>query len=150
MIGQTEGTAFVEFDIDVNDSFDDDYPSIVHLSDGTSNNRLSLFINDAGYTPAKAHLYVRNTSGVQAQIIAPASITSGRHKIAFAYANNDFVLYMDGVQLGTTTSGSVPACSVVSFAGPTGSLNPAENDTKQAIVFPTRLTNAEIASLTTL
>jgi hypothetical protein len=150
LIGQTEGSAYVEFEIDVNDSFDDDYPSIIHLSDGTSDNRLGLFINDVGYTPAKAHLYVRTTAGVQASIIAPSSITAGSHKIAFAYANNDFVLYMDGVQLGTDTNGSVPACSVVSFSGPTGSTNPAENDTKQALVFKTRLTNAELAALTTI
>jgi hypothetical protein len=36
----------------------------------------------------------------------------------------------------------------VSFAGGTGSVNPAENKTKQVLVFPTRLTNAELSALT--
>jgi hypothetical protein len=76
-----------------------------------------------------------------------------RYKIAIAYKTNDCALYMNGTQLGTITSiGTMPTCSQFylnelggGFGGP---WEPTEFN--QAVLFPTRLTNAELASLTTI
>jgi len=148
LIGQTEGSAFVEFELDIVTDFDYDYPQLLSLSDGTDNNRISLFLNDT-YSTARAQLYVKNGGGVQASIIS-ASITAGKHKIAYAYANDDFVLYMDGVQIGTDSGGSVPTCSLVGLNGYSGASDFSEIKRTQALLFKTRLTNAELAALTTL
>jgi hypothetical protein len=73
-------------------------------------------------------------------------------KIAVGYANNDYVVYVNGTQVHTDTSASVPTCSNI-FVGK------RENGTatystgggvKQALLFKTRLTNAELAALTTI
>ena len=91
-----------------------------------------------------------NGSGTQCSIQGPIG-SVGRKKIAFAYKQNDFVVYMNGTQVGTDTSGAVATLSGlrigVYLTNPSFDLNAGVN---QAILFPTRLTNAELASLTTI
>ena len=70
--------------------------------------------------------------------------------MAFAYNENDFALYANGNLIGSDTSGSVPTCDSFDFGlGPYGAGYAAKR-TKQTILFPTRLTNAELAALTTI
>ena len=79
--------------------------------------------------------------------ISLANSATGRFKIAAAYKANDFVLYINGTQIGTDTSGTVPTCSEI------GLFNYNDNQPlkyNQAVIFKTRLTNAELASLTTI
>ena len=67
--------------------------------------------------------------------------------MAIGYANNDFVLYIDGVQIGTDSSGTPPTCSdlfIDQFID--GGLRNVSK--KQALLFKTRLTNAQLAELT--
>jgi hypothetical protein len=86
------------------------------------------------------------SSVLQAGITLSNSAT-GRFKIAVAYKANDFVMYVNGTQVGTDTSGTVPACSQLGLYN---------YDTKpslkynQALLFKTRLTNSQLAELTTL
>jgi hypothetical protein len=149
LIGQTEGTVFLEFEISTNTGFNSQYPALIDISDGTSSNRFSLLLNNASFSPAKLQLFVVNGSATQASITASASITTGRHKVAFAYALNNYAVYMDGVLIGTDTSATVPACSKVALTNFDGTFV-AENKTSQALLFKTRLTNAQLAELTTL
>jgi hypothetical protein len=92
--------------------------------------------------------YIENNGSTIASI-SKTGLTIGRHKCAIAYATNDFVFYVDGVQIGTDTSGTPSGFSefglqyfVSAYAG--------SQNVNQAILFPTRLTNAELASLTTI
>jgi hypothetical protein len=101
-------------------------------------------------------------SSIQAQIYNGASvdgiITGGtvakgqRIKVAVGYANNDLVLYLNGTQIGVDTSTAIPTCSVFQL----GAYPPLPNDytndggINQAVLFQTRLTNAELASITSL
>jgi hypothetical protein len=68
--------------------------------------------------------------------------------MALAYKANDFAFYVNGVSRGTDSSGSVPTCSRLQM-GQTA-LGSSDGKTNQAVLFPTRLTNAELASLTTI
>jgi len=149
LIGQTEGTAFIEFEITTNDSFDSGFPALIDISDATVNNRFSLFLNDSTYSPARLQLFVSNGGVTQVSITASAPISVGRHKVAFAYKLNDYAIYIDGVLIGTDTSATVPACSKLAFTNFDGSIV-AENKTNQAALFKTRLSNTELAALTTL
>ena len=91
-----------------------------------------------------------NNSGTQAN---PSSgvLTQGTYKAALAYKANDFAFYLNGSLVGVDVSGSVPTCSALRLenyaAVPTYQQKTA---IKQAIVFKTRLTNAQLAELTTL
>jgi hypothetical protein len=132
LIGQTEGTMFLELNI----------PELINaggefsLSNGTdiisiqrpsaSNNRIRCVVFVGGSFPVT---------------IDRTITTGGTFKVAFAYKQNDFAMYVDGVQVGTDNSGNVPTLNRIIFAPPFIA--------GQAALFPTRLTNAQLAQLTT-
>lgn len=142
LIGQTEGTIF--FEVDKTTRLDNDYR--VQISDGTTNNW--LFISVEVGNAIRAYC---NVGGVNQFSIYGTAVTSGRHKVAMAYKANDFKVYVDGVAWITHTSGSVPACSRFDVGCPApGTEASTDSKTAQALLFKTRLTNAQLAELTTL
>ena len=149
LIGQTEGTLFVEVDTAVlGDVFSGNSRRFLTISDGTTTNRVIIFqsfIDDSIQ-------FLVSTSGVAMVSFTTSANQSGIKKIAIAYANNDFAAFMNGVLVGSSASGSVPACSRVgvgSFENTTNTAN-AACPVSQALLFKTRLSNAQLAELTTL
>jgi hypothetical protein len=139
LIGQTEGVMFVDFDF---------------ANKADTSGSVPILLRGGG---SEAYIYLSGSNfqadlingGIQCNIVGAIGAV-GRKKIAFAYKQNDFVLYMNGVQIGTDTSGTVGtmnALTVGSYDSPGYVLNSGIN---QAVLFKTRLTNAELASLTTL
>jgi len=140
LIGQTEGVIFIE----ANWSGENVNAIFATLSDGTTVNKIQI-----GYdTTDKLYVFIKQSDIVQA-LINTVSVSSGILKIAVGYANNDFVIYLNGVLIGTDTSGVVPSTSRIDVGGyftsgfEAGLIN-------QALLFKTRLTNSELATLTTL
>jgi hypothetical protein len=143
-IGQTQGTLYAEVDLR---NFLTTNVRIFGVSDGTSSNRIILLTNSAN----RITLIISNGGAESAQISTP-TLTAGVYKIAVGYAVNDFVLYVNGAQIGTDTSGAIPPCSAV-FLGKieTSSSSGFLNDRiRAAAIYPTRLTNSQLSSLTTL
>jgi hypothetical protein len=144
LIGQTQGSIYAEFVAVKNSAFSD----IASL--GTNATTL-VELQFNGGTNILSGVYFAGTS--QASIPSISPLTIGQtYKVAFAYKDNDFVMYLDGVQQGTDTSGTVVAgMSEISLNGFGSSVNNAENALIKAVaVYPTRLSNAELASLTSL
>jgi hypothetical protein len=136
---------FAEFVNDGNSNSSID--RIISLSDGTANNRLYVARQSAG-TP----YFVSVTGGsVTGEIISGTALPQGAVKIAVAYKNNDVAMYVNGSLVGTDTSHTTPATSNLYLgqenAGTTASL---WKPYSQALLFKTRLTNAQLAELTTL
>jgi hypothetical protein len=77
---------------------------------------------------------------------------AGSHKIAVAYANNNLAVYLDGALVLSRSTLSVPSCSALYV----GTLEDGTSATAlnggvaQALLFKTRLTNAQLAELTAL
>ena len=95
--------------------------------------------------------FVSTGGANQVDIVTSTSVLGGKHKVAFGYKANDFAAYVDGVQVATDTSGSVPSCpNLYLGSDETGGVLPLEGEVSQALLFKTRLTNAELAELTTL
>ena len=139
LIGQTEGTLYAEYNIDgLNIS-----ARIISVSDSTTANRIVL-LNDG----ASIRVFVANSS--VGQVDMSFGTWLGSHKIAVAYANNDLVVFLDGVSVATDTSISVPACSAAQVGTFEDNTNatPLGGGVKQALLFKTRLTNAQLAELT--
>ena len=140
LIGQTAGTIYAEWTANnVSTS-----GRILAIGDGTFANRIAI-LEDAG----TIRLYISTSSVVQADLTSLGNYT-GTHKIAVAYANNDLKVYIDGVTVVTQTSLSVPLCSVVyvgTLEDGTGA-TPLGGGIKQTLLFPTRLSNADLAALT--
>jgi hypothetical protein len=143
-IGQSQGTLYVEVDIRNWNSGD----RILGISDGTTNNSVALQKGTATNTLR----LISRLSNVLQVTIQSSAISGTIFKIAAAYALNDFVLYANGVQIGVNTSASVPACSDV-FLGKvesTATTNVLNDRIRAAAIYTTRLSNSELASLTTL
>ena len=129
--------------------------------DSSSSPTMAFFVSAAGVfdnaiwiqQSASDSVIFRVFSGSSAQAsITKTGLTNGQTvKVAGAYKANDFVLYVNGVQVGTDTSGSIPASlsqiEIGSYAE-VGSPFNQNRPIKQAIVFKTRLTNAQLAELT--
>jgi hypothetical protein len=141
LIGGTSGTVF--FDIKTN-------PVL------TSANYKQFFY----YTNSSAnqgYMYLNSGNGI---ITNPpfgnlsSSITlspNTRYKIALTYANNDFALYVNGVSVATASSGTpLNFENLLSLGNYQGASEFNEFVFNQYTHFKSRLTNAELASLTTI
>ena len=144
LIGQTEGTLFVEFVNDGNNNSTID--RIISVSDGTSSNRMYL----ARLTGGSSY-FVSVASGTQTGEITGTTMPQGVVKIAVAYKNNDVAMYVNGSLVGTDTSHTTPATSNLYLGQENaGTTNNLWKPYKQALVFKTRLSNAALQELTTL
>lgn len=138
LIGQTEGVLFADVTLDVRQSY-------TYFAIAPNIGSASTYIG-IGFTATSIEYEVVNSGAIQARIISSNSST-GRFKIAGAYKANDFVFYINGTQIGTDTSGTVPTCSQIGLFQYDQSQPMKYNE---VVLFPTRLTNAELASLTTI
>jgi hypothetical protein len=154
LIGQTEGTLFVEIPLRYLNFAA--YRGLISVSDGTFNNGAFVFINNAGAISNQFSFECRasgsSVASLTASNLSTANIGS-TYKIAAAYKANDFVFYINGVQIGSDTSGSIAGTLSrldLGSIGYTGLLTVDRQTVNQALLFKTRLTNAQLASLTSL
>jgi hypothetical protein len=152
LIGQTEGTLFREFTLDYINTAN--FRFTISISNGTYANSIGLLISTAG-PQQQFQAYVNNNGTIQSDlssIVTSANIGT-RYKLAIAYKVNDIVFYINGVQIGIDTSATIPlALSRIDIGtiGMTG-LNALDcQSIKSAAIWKTRLTNTELATLTTL
>lgn len=143
LIGQTEGTLFVDAVITGKNPSDG---SILLATDKVSSGAIIRVFYTAGNA---LRFDVFDGTSFQAQISAGAYNVGDRVKVAAGYKANDFVLYVNGTQIGTDTSGTVPATDVLNInTSIYGDLN--GTIINQALLFKTRLTNTQLAELTTI
>jgi|694.fasta_scaffold64011_5 hypothetical protein len=139
LIGSTEGVLFVEADMTLN----------------SANGRVFMDVNDNDLTNRVAISISNNVVGGFVQGATRVSYTipsSGRYKIAFGYKSGDFVLYVNGVQRSTSTASVTFSGMNQIFLGHTfaGTTTQPSDPIAQTLLFKTRLTNAQLAELTTL
>jgi hypothetical protein len=150
LIGQTEGTLFAEFNYEgvANTAI---FERIIAVSDGTSNNRIVLLKNS---TLGTLYFFVGSGGSIvinQTTIAGTSIVGAGINKVAVAYKSGEYAIYFNGASVFTSSASEVPATTAF-FVGTdeTGSVQPLGGGISQAIVFKTRLTNAQLAELTTL
>ncbi len=82
--------------------------------------------------------------------ISGSGSVGNTYKIAGVYKENDFALWINGVEVANDTSGTISG-TFTRIANDNGfSTQKFANPIKQFLLFKTRLTNTELASLTTL
>jgi len=139
LIGQTEGVLFVDFEFT---AYDGTAKWIAFLGGGA--NYIGLYANNSTNIVGE----VFNTTS---QFSGAYSFSVGqRYKIAIAYKANDFVYYINGAQISTASSGTIPTTSDFTFLYSTTNDRIGGKVYNQLCLFKTRLTNAELASLTTI
>jgi hypothetical protein len=142
LIGQTEGTLFIDM-VPTDVSGQGRYMNI--YNGANSSNGWNAIISNGG-TPNTFRFY-----GDGFDFSAGACLFGVRVKAALAYKNGVLTsAYVNGASVGTltavTTGKSYDKLELGS--GPFG--NDGSCNVNQSIIFPTALTNAELASLTTL
>ena len=145
LIGQTEGTIFME--VDITNTGITRIPIVISSANpSTSTSEAYFYINGAGNLVFEFY-----TAGIAQCSISAGAIQVGVQKLAFVYKNNDFAFYRNGTQVGVDTSGTVASGLDRLYLGCFTNNGLQLNDRiNSAVIFPTRLTNAELASLTTL
>jgi hypothetical protein len=145
LIGQTEGTIYLEADIQKHNQSE----FYVAISNGFSLGE-SIYL----FQPSGGILQVLfRTGGVDQSIsILNANWNIGYNKIAIAYNSTSGEVFMNGVSQGTVALSALPTCSQLTLgARPDipGNLV-GSGGYKSTAIFKTRLTNTQLAQLTTL
>lgn len=152
LIGQTEGTLFADVNWTVKPEAGSPIIGILTINNNVANlnNCIILGVERQSGGNNRVYCLVQNSGSTVAGLFG-SNITNGRYKIALAYKANDFVLYVNGVQIATDTSGAVPTCSQV-LLGTRYNNDPfvLADSINSSILFKTRLSNTELAQLTTL
>jgi hypothetical protein len=78
------------------------------------------------------------------------AVKGTRYKIALAYKANDFAVYINGALIGTQNSGAITGFNDFYFGYPYASGYSYPNRYNAAALWKTRLTNAQLATLTTI
>jgi hypothetical protein len=145
LIGQTEGTMFVDAQIT---NFAEGAQSFITISDGTiTNNRVEL---RKGSASSQIILEGTALTGTFPGF-ALSSIAVGRYKIAVAYKTGDTALFINGAQVGITSANTFAFTSLTNIvvgANAIGSTRFLNDRINLATVFKTRLTDDQCILLT--
>ena len=145
LIGQTEGTIYVE--VNLTNSLST--KRIIYLSDGTTNNEIRITSN--ALTVGDIQYAVRLSGTLVVNNFTPTNVyTNGVFKIAASYKLNDFVMCINGgAPVITATSGGVPACNRIDIGSQLGSSNFLSDRIKSVQLYKTALSPGQLATLTT-
>ena len=134
LIGQTEGTIFAEV---YPEEFVDG--SYIGISDGTFTNRIIF-----GFEGGAGNLLVFGNTGLS----GAGTYTRGQKiKIAIAYKSGSSALYVNGAAVSTSAGTFTASYSQFNFNSGAGSQN-FVGKCSQALLFKTRLSNADLVALT--
>ena len=139
LIGQTEGTLFVDVNFEA-ESFAKYYLTLGNS--GSFNIAISAKANN------KIGMEVFNTTGQVNASSTSTYTTNQRLKIAMTYKLNDFNLYVNGVLQATDTVGTVPTTGVVILGSTATSTFQATDGINLASIFTTALSPAQCIDLT--
>ena len=141
-IGQTQGTIFL--DADLYKKTDTEF--YIAISDGTLSNSIYL------HQSAQSLLVNKRISGVtQFLQIIPANWSSGRNKCAITYTATEMKIFVNGVLKDTETINGLPSgLSKLTLGSRQDNLGELASDSnfKQAVLFPTVLSNTDLEILT--
>jgi hypothetical protein len=148
VIGQSEGTLFVEVDWRLaSDGVIDQ--QLLTVNDGTINNEIQIININGSLIRARIRAggsIIYNTN--------PSSTTlSGIQKFALAYKTDDFAFYRNGSNVDSSTSGSLASLATltdIDFGRNISAGDQANMWIRDARIYNTRLTDTQCQDLTTL
>jgi hypothetical protein len=146
LIGQTEGVLFVDFVVNGRDNN-------TNILNSEKNTTQAFFMGLRTDGNFDAGLYISD-SLVGRIVTTGGDLSIGqRIKVAYAYKSGSFALYINGVQRGILSSTYTPVSTFddIFLNDVTTYFNYQQNVSfNQLLLFKTRLTNAQLAELTTL
>jgi len=139
VIGQTEGTILFDAYFDEADKVN------FSISDSTSSNYILIDTTSAKQVFAR----VQQGGSTQATITTTTSFFAegDRLKCAIAYDSRDMAFYINGTEVGTADTLTIPACDDVRYGNYDGSIK-AKQRVNRVLLFDTRISNGNLATLT--
>ena len=117
------------------------------ITDGSLNNLVRIYYTS---TANRINIYVKSGNVISFSLNHTLTNSTQFNKIAIKYKENDFALWVNGVEVATDTSGNAPiSLSELSFDNGAGG-EFFFGKTKQVQVFKKALTDAELIKLTTI
>jgi hypothetical protein len=141
-INSTEGVLYAE----IAALSDDGTTRYISLSDGSNANDIRLYFNTNGNISVLSKV----GGSTQSFINSNAYTQTDFNKVAFKYKENDFALWINGVEAGTDTSGITATTGTLNELAFFGNNLPFYGKTKCLAVWKEALTDAELTSLTTI
>ena len=137
VIGQTEGTLFMNFNIDVTSNF----KHILNIKNSTNSERVIV--------------YVRNTNLLRYQYPngtydEGSTLSSGNHKIAITYSGSNISFFRDGIKLTTNTNFAKTVTFSEISIGNYLNIDQLGNVVNQSLFYNNALTDAQAIALTTI
>ena len=145
LIGQQEGVVFVDF------VYNGSAAQAGNLFNMNNSTTASVFVVRTSSGLTDCGVFENGTA--KGQITAGAITIGTRIKLAYAYKSGSSALYINGTQIGTSsTTFTIPAAlTEINLNDDTAYFAFQQNVSfNQHLLFTTRLTNAELAELTTL
>jgi hypothetical protein len=150
-IGQLEGCLYAEVDLRTINISTAPVSRILAIFDSAnpSTQRVIMAVQRTASGLNSIVFFVSNGTTQFSQTIT--NVNPGINKLAIAYKQNDFAAYLNG-QAFTSTSGNVPNLLNNIYLGLSESdaANVLNYRIRAAAIYPTRLSNDELAALTTL
>ena len=146
LIGQTEGTLYVEVDWRLTNGTAQE---LLGISNGTTSNKVVIFKNPTD----ELRMYAIADGNIATLQGESSTAYSGIQKIAFAYKTNDFELYRNGSSISSDTSGSLAALATltdIDLGQTFDALFQVNMHIRAVALYPKRLSDAEAQALTTL
>lgn len=120
--------------------------TIFSLSDGSSSNQIFLGVTSSNLF----YTQIRGASSTSADMVGGTFTSDTYFKIAVKYKENDFALWVNGVEVETDDSGVTPTGLVTLKSGFWNGTNPFQGKIKDLRVYDVALTDEELQNLTTL
>ncbi len=143
IIGQTEGAMFLE----TSKWVESNNGRFFSISDGTTSNYIIIIQNN---TFSNYAVLIKN-GGILQLAYSATNALPNNSKIAISYKLNDFVVSVNGEIVHTDTSGTLPSTSKIYIGSRENGTTTyySSNPIKDARLYNTRLSNAELQALTT-
>ena len=141
IIGQTEGTLFFQSKINAQQTF-----AGFSLSDNTTNNEIIVRFT----TQDRIEYYLRSGGTQPIGGGTTAFDTDEYVKVAFAYKSGDSAFYVNGVQVTTNSTTTMPLNLISLKMSRGNNTGVFDGKTKDLKIYNTRLSNTELQQLTTL
>jgi hypothetical protein len=143
VIGQTEGVFYVEIAALVNDNSG----RYISISNSTNNNRIIIGFDTASN---RIYVYVTSSGSSQVSMFYEVSDILNFNKVAFKYKVNDFSLWVNGVERATDIIGILPTSLTSITFNSGGGGNIFYGKMQNLMLFPSALSDTELATLTTI
>ena len=144
VIGQTELTIFYQGIVERLGGNDGHAITLSQSADGTGSSRVLLYRSSSN---GNMYVYIQDTT---AQFSTPLLANSNpqiNDKYAIAIKDNDLVVYCNGVKVSENNSGTIPATQYLILNKFSNEIN-HQNKIKEVKLYNTRLSNSELAALT--